>query len=188
VRLTLTFAFIVATLGLALSSNAQEALGRGLSAAALPAPDAAVSAEAQMGFEVLQRAPLPVARAIHASAVRHGVPVELVAAVAWQESRFRQTAVSPVGALGVMQLTPDTAETLKVDPYDLEANVDGGAKYLAKLLRRFDGDTRLALAGYNAGPNAVKRFGGVPPYKETQDYVRLIMTRLEAGDPASRAI
>lgn len=186
-RLTLTFAFIVATLGLALSSNAQEALGRGLSAAALPAPDP-VSADVQMGFEVLQRAPLPVARAIHASAVRHGVPVELVAAVAWQESRFRQTAVSPVGALGVMQLTPDTADTLKVDPYDLEANVDGGARYLAKLLKRFDGDTRLALAGYNAGPNAVKRFGGVPPYKETQDYVRLIMTRLEAGDPTSRAI
>ena len=187
-RLALTLTFTAATLGLALSSsNASEALGRGLSNAALPAPAAlAQTAELPDGYEALQQVPLPVARAIHTASVRHGVPVELVAAVAWQESRYRQGAVSPVGALGVMQLTPDTADTLKVDPYDMEENVDGGAKYLAKLLRRF-GDTRLALAAYNAGPNTVKRYGGVPPYRETQHYVTVIMDRLENGPPA-RAI
>ncbi|HEY8571590.1 lytic transglycosylase domain-containing protein [Phenylobacterium sp.] len=183
-RLALSLAFTAATLGLAIgSSNASEALGRGLADAALPGPGGAYeSAELSPGYEALQKAPLPVARAIHTSAVRHGVPVELVAAVAWQESRFRQNAVSSAGALGVMQLTPDTADTLKVDPHSLEGNVDGGAKYLAKLLKRF-GDTRLALAAYNAGPNSVKRFGGVPPYAETQHYVTVIMDRLEAGEP-----
>lgn len=178
-KLTLTFAFTAATLVLALgSSDAKEALGRGFAKASLPQIEA--PADPPPGFAALQTAPLPVARAIHRSAVRHGVPVELVAAVAWQESRFRQAAVSPKGALGVMQLTPDTADTLKVDPHDLNENIDGGAAYLAKLLDRF-GDTRLALAAYNAGPNSVKRYGGIPPYRETEQYVELIMGRLEAG-------
>jgi soluble lytic murein transglycosylase-like protein len=143
------------------------------------APSLAQAAEVE--FAALHEAPMPVARAIHASALRHAVPVQLVAAVAWKESNFKQSAVSPAGALGVMQLTPDTADTLKVDAHDMDENIDGGAKYLAKLLRRYDGDTRLALAAYNAGPGNVDRYEGVPPYKETQDYVRKIMARLENG-------
>jgi soluble lytic murein transglycosylase-like protein len=140
------------------------------------AQDQAVARE----FARLQAAPEPVALAIHRAAIRNRVPVELVEAVAWKESRFEQDAVSHKGAIGVMQLTPATADTLGVDAQDMAANVDGGAAYLAKLLRRF-GDTRLALAAYNAGPNTVDRYGGVPPYKETQDYVQAIMTRLATG-------
>ena len=124
--------------------------------------------------------PEEVAAAIQDSSARHAVPAPVVEAVAWQESRFNQAAVSPKGALGVMQLMPGTASKLGVDPADLRANIDGGAAYLAEQLRRF-GDLRLALAAYNAGPNAVIRYGAVPPYAETQAYVRAIMGRLAAA-------
>lgn len=123
--------------------------------------------------------PAEVAAAIQDSAMRHAVPAPIVEAVAWQESRFNQAAVSPKGARGVMQLMPGTASTLGVDPADLRGNIDGGAAYLAEQIRRF-GDLRLALAAYNAGPNAVLRYGDVPPYAETQAYVRAIMGRLAA--------
>jgi soluble lytic murein transglycosylase-like protein len=123
--------------------------------------------------------PAEVGRAIRDSAARHSVPPALVEAVAWQESRFNNAAVSPKGALGVMQLLPRTASDLGVDPADLRGNIDGGAAYLAQMIRRF-GDLKLALAAYNAGPGAVERYGGVPPYAETQTYVRAILTRLAA--------
>lgn len=121
--------------------------------------------------------PTEVAAAILDSSTRHAVPAPIVEAVAWQESRFNQAAISPKGARGVMQLMPGTASTLGVDPADLRGNIDGGVAYLAEQLRRF-GDLRLALAAYNAGPNAVVRYGDVPPYAETQAYVRAIMARL----------
>ncbi len=120
----------------------------------------------------------PVADAIRAAAIRHAVGHELVEAVAWQESRFRQSAVSPKGARGVMQLMPATAARQGVDAAELGGNVDGGAAYLAQMLERFDGDVIKALAAYNAGPEAVARYNGVPPYAETQHYVNAVLERM----------
>lgn len=130
---------------------------------------------------LLVRAPREeVARLIQESSLRHAVPASIVEAVAWQESRFNHESISPKGARGVMQLLPTTASDLGVDPSDLRGNIDGGAAYLAQQLKRF-GDVKLALAAYNAGPKAVERYGGVPPYAETQSYVRAIMARLAAA-------
>ena len=126
---------------------------------------------------LMRAAPEEVVRLIQESSARHAVPATIVEAVAWQESRFNHAAVSSKGARGVMQLLPTTASDLGVDPSDLRGNIDGGAAYLAQQLRRF-GDVKLALAAYNAGPKAVERYGGVPPYAETQSYVRAIMARL----------
>lgn len=119
-----------------------------------------------------------VERAVASSAARYALSPDLLAAVAWRESAFRQEAVSRKGARGVMQLMPQTARTLGVDPDDLAANVDGGAAYLSNLLHRFGGDVGLALAAYNAGPQAVVRWGGAPPYRETRAYVSAILERL----------
>ena len=105
-----------------------------------------------------------------------GVDVHLLRAVAWTESRGRQNAVSPKGALGTMQLMPATAAELGVDPLDPDANIHGGARYLARQLSRFQ-SVPLALAAYNAGPGAVLRWGGIPPYAETQAYVARILSR-----------
>ena len=113
-------------------------------------------------------APEEVVRLIQESSARYAVPAAVVEAVAWQESRFNHAAVSSKGARGVMQLLPKTASDLGVDPGDLKSNIDGGAAYLAQQLRRYGGDLRLALAAYNAGPGAVDRYGGIPPYAETQ--------------------
>ncbi len=98
--------------------------------------------------------------------------------MAWEESRFRQDAVSPKGARGIMQLMPGTARQLGVDAGTAAANLDGGAAYLTALLQRFDGDIIKALAAYNAGPEAVARYGGVPPFPETRIYVDAILGRL----------
>jgi len=96
-------------------------------------------------------------------------------AIAHAESGFAAGAVSPKGAQGVMQLMPDTARQLHVrDPFSPAQSIDGGARYLGELLRRFHGDYRLAAAAYNAGPAAVAKFGGVPPYAETQAYVEKV--------------
>ncbi|MBE7219261.1 MAG: lytic transglycosylase domain-containing protein [Caulobacteraceae bacterium] len=103
---------------------------------------------------------------------------ELVEAVAWQESRGRHGLVSRRGALGEMQLMPGTARALGVDARDAGQNYRGGAAYLAQLMRRYDGDLTRALAAYNAGPGAVDRHGGAPPYKETQAYVAAVLDRL----------
>lgn len=116
--------------------------------------------------------------AIRAASTRHAVSPELVEAVAWQESRLNQKAISPKGARGVMQLMPATARELGVDADSLTGNVEGGAAYLARMMAEFDGDLVRALAAYNAGPGAVKRYGGVPPYAETQGYVAAILDRL----------
>lgn len=109
---------------------------------------------------------------------RHGLDPELVMAVAGVESAFQAKAVSRKGAQGLMQLMPGTARDLGVaDPFDPAANLDGGTRYLRDLLATYDGDLPKALAAYNAGPTAVNRHQGVPPYKETRDYVKKVLQR-----------
>jgi soluble lytic murein transglycosylase-like protein len=112
------------------------------------------------------------------AATRMNVDPELVQAIAWQESRFDPQARSPKGAIGIMQLMPATARQLGVNPYDPQQNIQGGVAYLRALLTQFNGDVRLALAAYNAGPNAVLQYGGIPPFRETQNYVKSIAARL----------
>jgi soluble lytic murein transglycosylase-like protein len=118
---------------------------------------------------------------IQAAAQRYGISGDLVDAVAWQESRYNPRARSSAGAMGVMQLMPGTARQLGVtNPHDVRQNVAGGAAYLREQLERFGNNVPFALAAYNAGPGAVMKYGGIPPYRETQNYVRQIMRRLSA--------
>ncbi len=106
-------------------------------------------------------------------AMRHGVPTDLYLRLVQQESGWKPAARSSKGAIGLAQLMPATARRLGVDPHDPYENLEGGARYLAQQYRRF-GSWRLALAAYNAGPEAVQKYGGVPPYQETKNYVRVI--------------
>ena len=111
-------------------------------------------------------------------AKRHGLDPDLVLAVISVESAFRKDAVSPKGAQGLLQLMPGTARELGVkDALDPAQNLDGGARYLNALIAEFKGDLRLAIAAYNAGPNAVKRHRGVPPYRETRQHVEKVLER-----------
>ena len=113
---------------------------------------------------------------INAAAQKHGLDPALLKALIRQESNFNPSARSPAGAAGLTQLMPGTAASLGVtNPLDPAQAIEGGAKYLAQQLETFDGDVRKALAAYNAGPGAVQRYGGIPPYAETQNYVRAVM-------------
>jgi soluble lytic murein transglycosylase-like protein len=118
----------------------------------------------------------PFGAEIDAAAGRYGIDPSLLRALVRQESGFDPAATSPAGAQGLTQLMPATAASLGVaNPLDPLQSLDGGARYLRQQLDRFGGDERLALAAYNAGPGAVARFGGVPPYAETQAYVERVL-------------
>lgn len=109
------------------------------------------------------------------AALANGVQSALIRAIIHAESAYQADAVSPKGAQGLMQLMPQTAKMLEVnDPFNPAKNIAGGARYLAELLQQFNGDVTLAAAAYNAGPGAVTKYGGVPPYEETREYVRRI--------------
>ncbi len=120
--------------------------------------------------------PKHLIRLIRRLSKTHGLDPDLVTAVVGVESRFRTDAVSPRNARGLMQLTDVTAGIYGVkDPYDPASNLQGGIRHLKALLRNFDGDVRLALAAYNAGESAVRRHGGIPPYRETRAYVERVL-------------
>jgi soluble lytic murein transglycosylase-like protein len=119
--------------------------------------------------------------AISDAGARYGVDPNLLRALIAQESGFDPNATSAAGAQGLTQLMPSTAASLGVtNPYDPVQSIDGGAQYLRTQLDRFGGDVSKALAAYNAGPGAVERFGGVPPYAETQRYVQQVLGRYQA--------
>ena len=126
-------------------------------------------------------ASVPYGAEITAAARRNGLDPALLAGLVKQESGFNANAHSGAGAQGLTQLMPSTAAGLGVhNPLDPAQSLEGGAKYLAQQLKSFDGDVARALAAYNAGPGAVQRFGGVPPYAETQNYVRAVQSNAAA--------
>ena len=114
-------------------------------------------------------------------AQKNNLDPDFIKAVVKQESGFNPDATSKCGAMGLMQLMPNTAKGLGVtNAYDPEQNIEGGVKYLKSMLNRFNNDHKLALAAYNAGPGAVQKYGDVPPYRETQNYVKNILASYEA--------
>lgn len=116
------------------------------------------------------------------AAEKYNVPVELLKAIGKAESDFDANAVSRCGAQGIMQLMPATAASLGVtDSFDPEQNIMGGAKYISGLLKQYNGDVKLALAAYNAGSGNVKKYGGIPPFKETQNYVVKVTNYMNQG-------
>ena len=121
-------------------------------------------------------------RSIQNAAKKYDLPAKLIHSMIQAESGFQPDAVSPVGAQGLMQLMPATARDLGVnDPFDVEQNIDGGAKYIRQMLDRFDGDIKLALAAYNAGPGTVARYNGDVPYRETRQYVQRVLSGMTSG-------
>jgi soluble lytic murein transglycosylase-like protein len=137
------------------------------------------NADEQARREILQD--LPYGSALSAAADRHGLDGLLLAAVVEVESGFSPEAVSPRGALGLMQVLPSTgrAQGVKGDLLDPDVNVDAGSRYLRGLLDLYDGDLELALSAYNAGPTVVSRHAGMPPFRETREYVRKVLARYE---------
>lgn len=137
------------------------------------------------------RAPRTPRELIDEMAALNGLPPEFVHSVAQAESAYRVDAVSPKGAIGVMQLMPGTARQLGADPHDPEQNIAAGTALLRELLLKYENDpnpVRRALAAYNAGPGAVSKYNGVPPYRETQQYVEKVLERywkLVKAKPAS---
>ncbi len=150
-------------------------LGKGLNVSTDYAGDSDVSTVAVSVGKTLFGLPQNVSDLIDKYAAMYGVNPTLAKAQAYAESRGNQDAKSSVGAIGVFQLMPSTAAGLGVNPYDMEQNVKGGVKYLSQMLRMFGGNVSLALAAYNAGPGHVKEYGGIPPFQETQNYVKEIL-------------
>ncbi|PJZ70778.1 lytic transglycosylase [Leptospira perolatii] len=126
-------------------------------------------------------APRELSELISEQSLKNGLDPDLVSSVIRAESNFKRNAVSEKGAMGYMQLMPKTADLLGVeDPFDPEENISAGTKFLGDLVKRF-GDTNLGLAAYNAGPGAVEKYKGVPPFRETKDYVQKVNRYWKGG-------
>lgn len=146
----------------------------GVNIGALIVPDVAISNTAAHKAGV----PARYAAKVDELSARYALSPSLIEALVWQESRWRENAVSHAGARGLAQLMPGTAKYLGVNPDDPMQNLEGGARYLREQLNRFDGNLEHALAAYNAGPGRVMRAGGIPNIRETRNYVAAIMGRL----------
>jgi soluble lytic murein transglycosylase-like protein len=157
-----------------------EQVDEALAYAALPVVDGLEVPEAALIAPDRSSAVVPdrYQTAVEELAARFDLSPVLIEALVWQESRWRESAISPVGARGLAQLMPGTAREMGVDPDDPLANLEGGARYLRQQLDRFDGDLEKALAAYNAGPGRVEAAGGIPRIRETQTYVAAVMGRL----------
>ncbi|MBS1823730.1 MAG: lytic transglycosylase domain-containing protein [Acidobacteria bacterium] len=153
-----------------------------------PPPPAPVPVQAEPVAE--PKPALTPQELVDQAAKKHGIPAEFVHLVARAESAYRNDAISPKGAIGIMQLMPATAASLNADPHDPEQNVEAGTRLLRELLAQYENhpdQLRRALAAYNAGPGAVQKYNGVPPYRETQAYVNKIVEayrRKVAATPA----
>jgi hypothetical protein len=150
-----------------------------------------VSVEPEENFEPIPVPPLasntPYGQFIRAAAQKHGLDEKLVTRVIAAESNFNPKAVSRKQALGLMQLLPKTAAQYSVaDVFDPAQNIEGGTHYLQDLLEKYRGNLKLALAAYNAGPEMVERYGGIPPFAETQSYVKRILSQLAAPSAAPK--
>lgn len=139
-----------------------------------PAPQAAAAP---------QVAPFNLDAAVDKYSKQHGVDPKLIHAMVKQESGGRQDAVSPKGARGLMQIMPDTAKELGIDPNDPEQNIEGGTRYMSRLLKRYNGDVKMGLAAFNAGMGNVDKYGGIPPFDETVNYVKNISAALMGPQP-----
>ena len=161
-------------------------------AAAVPAPlgaqtaDAAGSQAEACPTKAPSQAEACATKLADAAADRYGLPRQLVRSVIAAESAFQPQAVSPKGAIGLMQLVPSTAQALGADPHDPAQNVDAGTRYLRDLLEKYNGALWHALAAYNAGPGAVDKYQGIPPYRETINYVNRIDKDLKKADGATQ--
>jgi soluble lytic murein transglycosylase-like protein len=172
-----------ATGGTAAPTAFADALSTATSSPTSAAPSASVSLASAGQTDAVSELPasVPYGAEITAAAKRHNLDPALLAGLIKQESGFNANARSGAGAQGLTQLMPGTAAGLGVtNPLDPAQSIEGGAKALAQQLEAFGGDVARALAAYNAGPGAVKRFGGVPPYAETQNYVRVVQSNAVA--------
>ncbi len=167
-----------------------ENLGVALGATSREAPDpAAVKAPEPADALCDPVTDSEISPIIEAAAKAQTLEPKLIRAVIAQESAYRACAVSPKGAQGLMQLMPETAHELGVDdPFDPRQNVDAGARYLKQLLDKYSGNLARALGAYNAGPGAVDQAGGIPDIRETQEYVKAILQRMNASPPDPDAV